>query len=126
MSDLKKLDDHTLKVTTSLSEGSSDWGTPRLVRIFNFKAAQVTTIYERGGLKSYLIPRGDFGSSETAYTAAVTSAMQVQNFRDIENTAEIAELHQQFEKIGGHPPPLDDLLPGLGKKTPRLSSGNTP
>ena len=116
MTDFTKLDDYTLKATNSLS---NDWGAPRLSRIFNFKAQQVTTLYERGGLKDFEIPDAHYGT-KTGYTAAVAGAIQIQNFRDIENDAEIAEMHAKLVELKGAPPALEDILPRLGKKPATL------
>lgn len=112
----KKIDDSTLLVRQPLADSDNDWGAPRLTRLFNFKARQITTIYERGGTQSYKIPRGDY-SSETGQTAAVTAAIQIQNFRDLESTDEVRDMHAQLVRIGGRPPNIDDVLPGqLNKK----------
>jgi hypothetical protein len=108
MMNFKKLDDVTLQATETLGEKPHDWGSPQLRRIFNFRSRQVTTIYERGGLQSFNLPRGSY-NNETGYAAAVTSSMQVQNFRDIEGQEEIAFMHEKLVKLGGRPPALDDL-----------------
>lgn len=115
MPTFKRLDDSTLLARTDLAD-AKEWGGARISRIFNFKARQLTTIYERGGTQEFQIPDGHY-SSKTGYTAAVTSAMTVQNFRDLEGTEEIAEMHTKLTSLGGKPPKLDDVLPGqLNKK----------
>ena len=115
MPTFKRLDDSTLLARTDLAE-AKEWGGARISRIFNFKARQLTTIYERGDLKEFQIPNGNY-SAKTGYTAAVTSSMTVQNFRDIEGTEEIAEMHAKLVSLNGRPPKLEDVLPGqLNKK----------
>lgn len=117
MTDYRKLNDYTLKATESLSENDEEWGAPRLSRIFNFKSQQVTTLYERGGIKEYRIPRGGSSySTETGYTAAVTGSFQIQNFSDIEGDEEIVTMHRILVEKGGKPPSLENALPRLGKK----------
>lgn len=115
MPTFKRLDESSLLVRTELAE-AKEWGGARISRIFNFKARQLTTIYERGDVKDFQIPDGHY-SSKTGYTAAVTSSMTVQNFRDIEGTEEIAEMHAKLVSLNGKPPKLEDVLPGqLNKK----------
>jgi hypothetical protein len=111
------IDKMTLQVVQPLHpEPTSEWGSPQLRRIFNFRARQVTSIYERGGLQSFPIPRGGSSyASEAGYTAAVTSAINIQNFRDIEGQDEIAEMHAELRRLGGKPPPLEDVLEKCAK-----------
>lgn len=118
MPTFKRLDEHSLLVRTDLAE-AKEWGGARLSRIFNFKARQLTTIYERGGTQDFPIPNGNY-SSKTGYTAAVTSSMTVQNFRDIEGTEEIAEMHAKLVSLNGRPPKLEDVLPGQMNKKAKL------
>lgn len=116
MPTFKRLDDSTLLARTDLAE-AKEWGAARISRIFNFKARQLTTIYERGGITEFKQPRGEYSNYEMAQVPAVTSSMTVQNFRDIEGTEEIAEMHAKLTSLGGRPPKLDDVLPGqLNKK----------
>jgi hypothetical protein len=110
MTEYNKLDDDTMQALTDLST-SSGWGDAKLRRIFNFKARQLITLYERGGLQNYTIPGNSSYSSNTAYTAAVTSAMQVQNFRDVESPGEIIEMHKRLVDNNGKPPPLSEIFP---------------
>jgi len=116
----KKLAADTLSVAYDLSE-TDDWGSPRLSRIFNFTAQQVVTLYERGGLKKYKQPETDY-DSQNAFAAAVTSAMQVQNFADLPNQAEIAPLHKKLIELGGTPPALETILHKLDKPRPALGT----
>lgn len=114
------VDTTTIAVVSSLSFNKKDWGAPRLTRIFNFTARQVVTLYERGGIQSYILPQGiPHGNSSTGYSAAVTSSMQMHDFKDLPNPAEIAEMHERLQKIGGNPPPLDEVLPPSGIDKPR-------
>lgn len=118
----KKLADDVISASYDLAE-EKDWGAPRLRRIFNFTAQQVVTLYERGGTESYTIPAGsNYGSSSKGYSAAVTSAMQVQNFDDLPNQDDIAAMHGQLKKLGGKPPALDTILGRLNKPKPGLKS----
>lgn len=112
-----KINEHTLKVVTPVDEGG-EWGGARLTQLFNFRARQVTTVYERGGIASYRIPRGEYSSYEDGKTAAVTASLQVQNFRDIEGEEEIAAMHAKLKELGGTPPALSTLVkskPGLSQ-----------
>lgn len=113
------IDRATIAAVTSLVfDEKKDWGAPRLTRVFNFTARQVMTIYERGGIQNYTIPPGsNYGSSSTGYSAAVTSSMHVQDFKDLPNPAEIADMHERLSRKGGSPPPLDEVMPkALGKQ----------
>lgn len=116
MTNYRKLNDYTLKATDSLAD-NDEWGAPKLSRIFNFKSQQVTTLYERGGVKDYKIPRsGSSYSAETGYTAAVTGSVQIQNFSDIESDEEIATMHRILVEKGGKPPAVENVLLRPGKK----------
>lgn len=116
MPTFKRLDESSLLVRTDLAE-AKEWGGARISRIFNFKARQLTTIYERGGVSEFKQPRGEYSNYEMALVPAVTSSMTVQNFRDIEGTEEIAEMHAKLVSLNGRPPKLEDVLPGqLNKK----------
>lgn len=117
MTTYRMLNDYTIKATDDLTESREEWGQPRLSRIFNFRARQITTLYERGGTREFQIPRG--GSSfatETGYTAAVAGAMQIQNFSDLESGDEVAEMHKKLADLGGNPPPLEEVLPNAPVK----------
>ncbi len=116
----KKLADDTLSVSYDLSN-ADDWGNPSLSRIFNFTAQQVVTLYERGGLKKYRQPETDY-DSQNAFASAVTSSMQVQNFADLPNQAEIAPLHAKLIELGGKPPALETVLHKLDKPRPALGT----
>ncbi len=112
----------TMAAVTPLGIGkeTENWGAPRLMRIFNFTARQLTTIYERGGIQKYTIPAGyNYGSEKTGYSAAVTSSMEMRDFKDLPNPDEIRQMHERLVKAGGKPPPLDEALGGKGLDKPR-------
>lgn len=91
--------DHSLRVENEYF--SSSIHSRSVMRIFNFKSAQVTTVYREWIADS----AGN----------AVTSQMNVQNFSDIESPAEIRDMHAKLVELGGRPPALDDILPSSGK-----------
>ncbi len=120
MTDYHRIDPTTLAVVSSLAHDKSDWGAPRLTRIFNFISRQVTTIYERGVLQEYTIPKHtDYGSSSKGYSAAVTSSMQIHDFKDLPNPDEIVQMHAKLRERGGKPPPLDEVMQGI----PQMKKG---
>ncbi|MBI1214454.1 MAG: hypothetical protein GC185_01385 [Alphaproteobacteria bacterium] len=120
-----KLDDSTLRVTYDMAGKKGDnWGAPRLSRIFNFEARQLITLYERGGTQDFSIP-GRYGNT-TGKSAAVTSDLQVQNFSELDTTAELARMHKKLKDMGGKPPSIDDLAGQLDKKKPALRPQTTP
>lgn len=113
--DYHALGKDSLAIISPLSFDPKDWGAPRLMRIFNFSSRQVTTIYERGGIQEYTIPKGsDYGSNSKGYSAAVTSAMEIHDFKELPNPEEIQQMHQKLRDIGGNPPPLDVVMQGIG------------
>ena len=115
-----KLADDTIAATYDLQQ-DKEWGAPRLSRIFNFTAQQVITLYERGGIQDYTIPAGsNYGSSSTGRSAAVTSSMQIQNFDDLPNQDDIAQMHAALTALGGKPPSLEKILGRLNKSKPGL------
>lgn len=121
MTEYRRIAPDTLAVVMPLDTGQNDWGAPRLTRIFNFTARQVTTLYERGGLQEYTIPRGsDYGSDKKGYSAAVTSALQIHDFNDLPNPDEITRMHRELVRRGGKPPALTEVLPGNIGKTAGL------
>lgn len=114
----QRLASDTIAAITPLNIGQEkdNWGTPRLMRVFNFTARQVTTIYERGGIQKYTIPAASSYSDKTGYSAAVTSSMEIHNFHDLPNPDEIRQMHERLVKAGGKPPALDDVMgKGIGK-----------
>lgn len=119
MTAYKKLDDYTLQAVTDMSDPAKDWGAPRLSRIFNFRAREVITLYERGGLKDFTIPGSGNYSSKTGYAAAVTSAMTSRSFADFESPEELEAMHAELTRLGGKPPPLDNSGKPPRKLAPR-------
>jgi len=118
----KKIADDVIAATYDLQQ-DKDWGAPRISRIFNFTAQQVVTLYERGGLQEYTIPKGsDYGSSSTGRSVAVTAAMQVQNFDELPNQDDIAQMHAALIREGGQPPALENILGRLNKSKPGLKA----
>ena len=117
----KKLDDFTLQSIVSLAESTGEWGAPRLRKIFNFRAREVITIYERGGIQDFTIPGSGSYSSKTGYSAAVTSAMSSRNFADYETPDELVAMRQELVQRGGKPPALDVQMPG--KQFGKMKSG---
>lgn len=93
---ISKDNDYTLRVHTE--ELSNTNHSRSITRLFNFKAAQVTTLAREWIGQSYGV-----GSS---------SNMIIQNFSDIESKDEIREMHAKLVELGGTPPEPDDF----GKK----------
>ena len=118
----------TIAAVTPLMIGQEkdNWGTPRLMRVFNFTARQVTTIYERGGIQKYTIPAASSYSDKTGYSAAVTSSMDIHDFKDLPNPDEIRQMHERLVKAGGKPPPLEEAMGGKGIGKPRGSTLRQP
>lgn len=93
----KVLDRNTVVKTLELdSLFPSSQMKSRLVRIFNFKARQVITLHEQG-----------FSHAYSGESPALSSAMEVRNFRDFESRAEIEEAHAELVARGYNPEPLD-------------------
>lgn len=113
--EFEKVNDYTLAVNLTMETYDRDYsvGKYQLTRIFNFEAGQVTTLardwtHQRRG-------------QESGGSSASSLQMSIQNFRDIENNEEIAEMHRKLAGLGGHPPPLED---SLGKKPGGLRPAN--
>ena len=88
-----------------------------LTRIFNFEAAQVTTI---GTSATVTYPRpGYSGGSGTSDSMQVV----VTDFADLSPTRELERMHAKLKEMGGKPPPLEDITGNISKKktlgTPR-------
>ena len=112
----KKLDDYTLQVLTPLAESGDEWGNARLRRIFNFKAREVTTLYERGGKVDFKIPGSSAYVKEAAAAVAVTSSMGQRRFSEFDSMEEIIAMHAKLKTLGGAPPAIDDLATTLPKR----------
>lgn len=78
-----------------------------LTRTFNFMSAQVTTIKCDRMCQS----RG----TESGGSAAVSTQMVIENFNDIQLTAEIELMHEKLVEMGGKPPAIVDILGRLNK-----------
>ncbi len=117
----EKINDYTLRVdvqmlnTNSQISSSEMRRTVTLSRVFNFEAAQVTTI---GTSATVVVPRqGYSGGAGVSDTMDVT----VTDFADLSSTRELERMHAKLRDLGGTPPVLDEVLGGLGKKAPGLS-----
>lgn len=73
-----------------------------IARIFNFKAAQVTTI-----AREWI--SGSAGNT-------IHSQLDVRNFSEIDSKDEIREMHKKLVELGGTPPAIDDILPQSAAK----------
>lgn len=112
-----KVNDYTLRVTEDMSLSDMDTSNyysafkqrTQLTRIFNFRSAQVTTIFQQN---SYVIGK----ASESGGGAANSTEMTVQNFDDVQSQLEIELMHAKLKKMGGKPPALEDLRGGFTKK----------
>jgi len=81
----------------------------QITRTFNFLSAQVTTTMRDVTFES----RGaDAGGS-----SAVATQSFIQNFEDMQSPREIAYMHAKLKDLGGNPPPLEDIMGGLNKKS---------
>jgi len=115
--EFKKVNDHTLRVTEDISlsdvHGTSYYNQhtqkSQLMRIFNFRSAQITTIAQQA---SYVISTSGNGGSG----AANSTQMSVQNFDDVQSQLEIELMHAKLKELGGKPPSLEDLRGGFTKK----------
>jgi len=95
MSDLNKLNDQTISETSSIGVHA------KLTKIFNFESRQVTTILvDELQISQY---RDGSGKSNAA---AVSTQMNIQNFKDIEGTGEFQRMHEELKNLGGNPRPL--------------------
>jgi hypothetical protein len=102
--------DYTLRVHAEEFTNASH--SRSITQLFNFKAAQVTTL-----------------AREWISVSGVTSSTQmiIQNFSDIESKEEIREMHAKLVALGGKPPSLEDILPGMdGKKLLSPQKGLNP
>ncbi|MDF3022991.1 MAG: hypothetical protein K0R10_352 [Alphaproteobacteria bacterium] len=80
-----------------------------IARIFNFKAAQVTTV-----TREWI--SGTAGNT-------IHSQLDVRNFSEIDSKDEIREMHQRLVTMGGTPPAIDDILPQSAAKPKVLAMG---
>jgi hypothetical protein len=103
----QKLNEYTFHESTSVvAKNDEDWYRENCIsREFNFLSRQRTTTVE------FVI--WNKKTKETSTSVAVT----VDNFRDIEGREEIARAHAALVRLGGKPPPLDDVLGTITKKS---------
>ena len=112
----EKLNDYTLEVRIDMSpkthrpESYELGETAKLRRIFNFRAAQVTTIMQQS---AYIA--SDY-SSEGGAGVTAASQMNIQNFDDIQSQFEIELMHKKLCELGGKPPSMEQLRGGPNKK----------
>jgi hypothetical protein len=85
----------------------------RISRVFNFEAAQLTSTTR----DMVLLSRG----SEAGGSTAVSTQTSIQNFDDIQSSAELARMHKKLTELGGTPPALETFTGTLGKKSPGLT-----
>ncbi|HEX2753075.1 MAG TPA: hypothetical protein VHP34_08255 [Alphaproteobacteria bacterium] len=112
-----KVNDYTLRVTEDISMNgmnSSNYYSghtqkSELMRIFNFRSAQITTIVQQA---SYIIGN----TSNTGGGAGNSAQVTVQNFDDVQSQLEIELMHAELKKMGGKPPALEDLRGSFTKK----------
>lgn len=100
-----KENDYTLNVETESFNNANHSRT--LTRIFNFKAAQVTTLSR------------EWMSFSAGVTA--THAMNIQNFSDIESKEEIREMREKLIELEGQPPEINDAASSLPKARKALA-----
>jgi hypothetical protein len=114
-----KVNDYTLLQTLRAADDeTSAWGAAffvksQLMRSFNFLSAQVTTTSRDVTFQS----RG----AEAGGSSSVSTQTIIENFRDIQSDAEIRRMHENLKSLKGNPPPLDDILHGIGKKSAGLA-----
>lgn len=111
---ITKENDYTLKIVQT-DDSTSSWGgnvpvhiRNSYTRIFNFAAGQITTLPVTKIFQSL--------EGRAAGNSSISSQMHIQNFTDLPSTLELEILHKKLEDLGGHPPPLNDVLNGRSKR----------
>lgn len=119
----EKVNDYTLRVDQLLESKTDTVGyaassqNTRLTRIFNFEAAQITTIVKASSLVANRYGHdGGAGSSDSVQ-------MNITDFEDLTSIRELSRMHKKLIELGGTPPVLDDVVGNLGKKRPGLKAG---
>jgi hypothetical protein len=112
--ELIKLNDYTLVQKTEAPDVSRQgYGgltvLSQVTRTFNFMAAQLTTTTQDVTYES----RG----SEAGGSSAVATQTFIQNFDDMQSGREVAHMHAQLIKLGGNPPPLEEITGNISKKS---------
>lgn len=105
--DQQKLNAYTLfESNSTVQKNDEHWFRENCIRReFNFLARQRTTIVE--------FVLWDKATKQSSIAVSTTT----DNFSDIEGKAEIERAHAALVKLGGKPPPLDEVL---DKKPARL------
>ena len=106
----QKLNAYTLYENTSIvAKNDESWFRENnICHEFNFLARQRTTTTE------FVV------WDKTNKQTSVGVSTVVQNFRDIEGEADIARAHAALVSLGGTPPPLEEIMGGLLKKSAAL------
>lgn len=103
-----KQNDFTLCEKTDVPGGGT------LCRYFNFASATITTIFREKAMEKDSKAAGGYdGGVAVAIGLALTSQMQIQKFSELDSSREVALLHAELERQGGHPPPLEEILQSM-------------
>ena len=105
MTSYTKEDDYTLLAQSDVPGGG------KLCRYFNFAAGDITTVYHQ---KAEMKNTEGYSSREypisTSVSVALTSQMSVRKFSELDSFNEVALMHKELVKQGGHPPALEDII----------------
>lgn len=119
----EKVNDYTLRVDQTLESKDDSIGYAassqhtNLTRLFNFEAAQITTIVKTSSLVANRYGHnGGAGASDSVQ-------MHITDFEDLTSVRELSRMHKKLIELGGKPPVLDDVVGNLGKKRPGLKAG---
>lgn len=112
----EKINDYTIAHVVELADSENSYSNTHekrrteLTRVFNFEAAQMTTI---GTSSTITFPRpGYSGGSGASDSMQVT----VTDFADLSSVKELHRMHAELKKHGGKPPALEDVLGSFTKK----------
>lgn len=117
----KRVNDYTLLQTLRADDDeASAWGSSfyvksQLTRSFNFLSAQITTTSRDVTFQS----RG----SEAGGSSSVSAQTIIENFRDVQSDAEIRLMYEKLKELKGKPPPIEEIMGGIGKKNTAPSLG---
>jgi hypothetical protein len=106
MVEYKKYNSYTLEETGETPGGGT------LTRYFNYASGTVTTLFrEKVEMSEKLQEYSSSGKYVGGMAAlALTSQMNVQKFSELDSSQEIVLLHEELKKLGGAPPPLEEVL----------------
>lgn len=105
MTTYTKEDDYTLLAVSNVPDGG------KLCRYFNFAAGEITTLFrEKAQLNEKQREYGNGYAVSNAVAVALTSQMSVRKFSELDSFNEISLMHKELEKLGGHPPALEDII----------------